>query len=1172
MASLRDTVKEYQEELRDGIAWVAFWKTGRSWNAEDFHLKLGDYLYPEDRSRMEEIKQADPAAVVINGYYSGYLGEDRNLDELTAGVRRHYENGYSNIGEFIEAHDDRLPPELIEEARAAAHAAELPFSEKAYRDGEEPDPYLFDGSMSMEDYERMHRMIEKERSERMEQPILSGYLSNLGKYTEGRPAGEWVSFPTTAEHLKEVFDRIGIDGKNYGELHITEYQSSIAGLAGKLTELESLDELNYLSELLKMQFDDDREKFAAAITYGDHTRDLQDIINLAQNLDCYWLYPSVKTEEDYGHYLIEELDELELPEEAKNYFMYEEYGRDAAINDGGRFIEQGYIYNNRNTFTQWYDGRDVPEEYRVTPQPPVQEKEQADLDASAVQPALAIEQPPVLPIILSSEKPADKMKEITDRLEQGILGIYESDRYADYLRTMSKFHDYSLNNTILIAMQGGNLVKGYKQWEKEFDRHVKPGEKAIKILAPSPFTVKKQVEKIDPNTQKPVFDKDGKPVTEEKEIKIPAFRVVSVFDVSQTEGKELPTLTYELTGNVEQYKDFFAALEKTSPFAMGFEALSGGVKGRCNYEEKRIIINEGMDELQNIKTAIHEIAHATLHDIDKDAPERPDRRTREVQAESVAYAVCQHYGLDTSDYSFGYIAGWSSGKELAELKGSLETIRSTAASLIDTIDGHFAEIQQAQDKEQTTEQAQPEAEAAAPELPKETATIQEKEVQTEPEADTGASSEAPQPPQPEQAAPAAPYYTINEAAAKRAKDANSFSDYKQGSATAEYRHYVDEAVQLAERQKRRVDPMYHEKIDSLLDTYARKLAANMNKGYEIDARVPSILIAGGSNFPTRKKEKQNAARDSNYREWQDIQGLLDKIRSTGMGGISADDPQAVQKLEKKLESLEKSQETMKAVNAYYRKHKTLDGCPHLSPEQLEKLKADMASSWHLGDKPFATWALSNNSAEIRRVKDRIKSLSQQKEIGFVGWEFDGGKVEANTEANRLQIFFEDKPDEATREALKSNGFRWSPKAGAWQRQLTSNAYYAADYVKAIAPLTGEKPTELQRAHIRAQKVAAQEQPAQEQPENYLKAAEQTTEQNYNMIDGQINNTPTAAELEEKAKAGGQISLAEYAEALKAEKKQTEPEKKLSIRAQLKAAKEQTPKKQARQKTQDLERS
>ena len=146
MASLRDTVKDYQKELRDGIAWVAFWKTGRSWNAEYFHLEMGDYLYPEDRSRMEEIKQADPAAVVVNGYYSGYLGEDISLDELTARVRRHYENGYSNIGEFIEAHDDRLPPELIEEARATAHAAGLPFSEKAYRDGEEPDLIYLTGA------------------------------------------------------------------------------------------------------------------------------------------------------------------------------------------------------------------------------------------------------------------------------------------------------------------------------------------------------------------------------------------------------------------------------------------------------------------------------------------------------------------------------------------------------------------------------------------------------------------------------------------------------------------------------------------------------------------------------------------------------------------------------------------------------------------------------------------------------------------------------------------------------------------------------------------------------------------------------------------------------------------------------------------------------------------
>ena len=227
MASLRDTVKDYQDELRDGIAWVAFWKQGRSWNAEYFHLDMDDTLYPEDRSRLEEIKSIDPAAVILNGYYCGHLGEDMSLDELTAGVRYHYENSMNDIDGIIGAHDDRLPPEVIEEARAAAHEAGLPFSEKPYRDGEDFNPYVFDGSMSIEDFELMHRMIEKERSEQMAEPILRGYLSNLGKYTEGRPAGERVTFPTTAEHLKEVLDRIGIDFKHYEEWHFTEFQSTI---------------------------------------------------------------------------------------------------------------------------------------------------------------------------------------------------------------------------------------------------------------------------------------------------------------------------------------------------------------------------------------------------------------------------------------------------------------------------------------------------------------------------------------------------------------------------------------------------------------------------------------------------------------------------------------------------------------------------------------------------------------------------------------------------------------------------------------------------------------------------------------------------------------------------------------------------------------------------------
>lgn len=234
--------------------------------------------------------------------------------------------------------------------------------------------------------------------------------------------------------------------------------------------------------------------------------------------------------------------------------------------------------------------------------------------------------------------------------------------------------------------------------ENNFGRQVVSQAKSIKVLAPSPYKIKKEIDKIDPKTQKPVTDKNGKPVKEETEITVPAFKVVSVFDVSQTEGKELPSIGVdELTGDVEHYADFFKAAELSAPVPVGFEKIAGGSKAYYSQTDKRIAINEGMSELQNIKTLIHETSHAKLHDIDLNAPpekqaDRPDRRTREVQAESIAYAVYQHYGLDTSDYSFSYVAQWSSGRELAELKASLETIRSTASELIKDIDKNFAEL------------------------------------------------------------------------------------------------------------------------------------------------------------------------------------------------------------------------------------------------------------------------------------------------------------------------------------------------------------------------------------------------------------------------------------------------------------------------------------------------
>ena len=320
------------------------------------------------------------------------------------------------------------------------------------------------------------------------------------------------------------------------------------------------------------------------------------------------------------------------------------------------------------------------------------------------------------------------------------------------------------------------------------------------------------------------------------------------------------------------------------------------------------------------------------------------------------------------------------------------------------------------------------------------------------------------------------YYPIDEDAARRAKEMNSFYDYKPGSATAAYRQAVDEAVKIAEHQKTLVDSIHHEKIDHLVDVYAQKLAENINKGNAISARVPSVLIAGPANFPVRKKEKQNRAADANLEEWRNIQGILDKIRSTGKGGISADDPAAVKKLQAKLESLQQAQENMKAVNVYFRKHKTLDGCPLLSTEQIERLKADMARSWRADPKPYESYVLTNNNAAIRQVKARIAGLAQIAETDYKGWQFDGGTVEINRQENRLQIFFDEKPDADTRAMPKSSGFRWAPSQGAWQRQLNDSAVRAAKQLDCLKPVFQDVQVPAREAVQEKNDVTARENP------------------------------------------------------------------------------------------------
>ena len=1508
-------------------------------------------------------------------------------------------------------------------------------------------------------------------------------IQNRTEFEKGNPATVFLSLPATKEELHEAMKALNITADNPQDFFLNGYSTA----EGRRIEIPfdwirngDIDRINFLAARFEEMTTEQLEKLDAVMHSGFKPESLDKLIDHTYNTDFYSYVPGILSYKELGDYFLNDSGKVQMPEEWKAGIDKESFGFNAALHEDGKLTDYGYIARSGTDWKEVYAGQETPEKYRIMGYPEAERTAPVDIAAAN----------PIRPIELTAQKPAEKMKEITDRLEQGIQDLFESDRFKEYLQVMSTFHDYSFNNTLLIAMQkpDATFVAGYTSWQQKYGRQVVSHAKSIKVIAPSPYKVKKEVDKIDPKTQKPVIGKDGKPVKEETEVTVPAFKVVSVFDVSQTEGKELPTIGVdELTGDVAQYADFFKATEQASPAPVGFEKIESGAKGYYSQTEKRIAINDGMSELQNLKTLIHEIAHAKLHDIDLNAPaeekaDRPDRRTREVQAESIAYAVCQHYGLDTSDYSFAYVAKWSSGRELAELKASLKTIRDTAAGLIADIDKNFAE--QTKNKEQTqAQEAQadepaadtPKEEKAAPKEPAKTeaqteqtednfptpdpnaepvvtilwsehsrfhdgetmslseanaligsldeATVSEdgyyktkfridfvidgqpdyyvgrqdlgdgdgtlidhiesyhayyenneqwdnhvlkyggtealeadkaqremllhefvpylklhnnlskmeqtatkaleensgmtatetayhtamkeyvskcramvnsgdyslppvpqlKDFDTElaaykehvkeeiaQEAATAGMTveeyaeggyEAPQAentftiyqlkddvpvdfhfrpleeiqgkglavdpanyektytapltpgttlegifekfnidrpedfkghslsvsdvvvlhqngkdtahytdsigfvdisqnfllenplktaelsteqnanmidgiinntpaadgleaaageqisleqyaetlkqdeaqknagqeqdttsltelqqkaaeiakgyeklsmqeridiiaqsfgctsgkietspctgkwrgtsdifirldngtslpignrrtPQaktakiqnefinsalarynPEiikatkeaaidalrqreikdneiaaqkglkpytllnvefndstdeessghmgwyyvtlavgseihphmetglhhaildgkvsgtltrenyfvagalkesdvdyvfnnvgfsstsslyslpvrdevreraektlaersetqQAAPAKTiYYTINEGAARRANDVNSFYDYKPGSATAEYRQMVDKAVEIGEHQKKRVDPMYHEKIDSLVDTYARKLAENMNSSFSIEARVPSILIAGGSNFPVRKKEKQNAARDRNMEDWNEIQGLLDKIRSTGMGGISADDPQAIQKLEAKLEKLQAAQDTMKAVNAYYRKHKTLDGCPNLSAERIEAMKADMSSQWHIDDKPYPSWALSNNSAEIRRIKGRIAELTKKQETAYAGWEFDGGTVEANREDNRLQIFFEEKPDEKTRETLKENGFRWSPKAGAWQRQLNDNAIYAADRLSCIKPLSGKSPVEIQK--------------------------------------------------------------------------------------------------------------
>ena len=997
-------------------------------------------------------------------------------------------------------------------------------------------------------------------------------IDSRSRFETGAPGGAWLSMPATQEQLHAAMRSVGITADNPQDFFVggfanTEDCPFDVPLA--VIQSGSMDELNYLGKLLEMQRDEDKARFAAAVTLGEYAGNLKDLINLAQNLDCYWLYPTVQSEEDYGYYLIDELDELELPEEAKKYFMYEEYGRDAAINDGGRFTEQGYVYNNKNTFSEWYNGRDIPKEYRIMsyPQPTRLDPEKVEMDAIGTRQAAThtVEPPqpqPVIPINLTAEKPAEKLKEITDRLEQGITELFDSERYKEYLRVMSKFHNYSFNNTLLIAMQkpDASLIAGFTAWKNQFQRNVKKGEKGIKIIAPSPFKIKQEMEKIDPQTQKPVIGRDGKPVTEEKEITIPAYKVVSVFDVSQTEGKELPDIAVDaLTGDVEQYSDFFAALEKTSPVPIGFEKIEGGAHGYYHLEDKRIALDEGMSELQTLKTAIHEIAHAKLHDIDLNAPKdeqqpRVDRRTREVEAESVAYTVCQHYGLDTSDYSFGYVAGWSSGRELAELKSSLETIRSAAADIINNIDGHIAELQK-----------QHEAEKAAPDL----AAVQEQQ------------SEKTDPPLTDLQKKAAAITEKYEALSTQEKIgviAQAFGGtagrIETSPCTGKWRGTSDISIRfdngaslfLGNRltPKAKTAAVQRELVNDTLLRYNPEIVSATKEAalaslMEREAKDNAIAAQKGLKPYTLLNVEFNDGADSQssgYMGWYyvtlAVDGNICSHIETGLNYDIADGKVSADPTREKYfaaGALKDSEVDYVFNNVGFSSASGLYALP-VSDAVLQRAEKTLAERTQAQEPDRDSFSIY-----------QLKRGDETRDLRFEPYDRLTAAGHAVDPANYDLIYSAPLAPGTSLEAIFTRFNIDHPK------DFKGHSLSVSDVV--VLHQNGQDT-----AHY-VDSIGYRQTPEFLQPQNYLKHVEDIVEQNDNNFDGIINNTPqtpTVGELEQKAKAGEPISLIDLANAIHADKERGKEEKP-SIRAQLRAAKEQTAQRKAqRSKTQDLERS
>ena len=692
----------------------------------------------------------------------------------------------------------------------------------------------------------------------------------------------------------------------------------------------------------------------------------------------------------------------------------------------------------------------------------------------------------------------DRMREIVDSIENGIKELFESDKYRKYLATMSRFHRYSVNNTMLIYMQRPDAthVAGFNKWRDQFGRNVLKGEKGIRIIAPTPYKKKVEEIKTDPETNAPVLDADGKAIIEEKEIRIPMFKVVSVFDVSQTYGKPLPQLAADLSGNVQQYEVFMEALRRASPVPMEIKPVARDTDGFFSIKAQSITIRAGMSEVQTVCAAVHEIAHAKLHDYEHMTeladdgetilvPGEKSRNTEEVEAESISYAVCQYYGIETGENSFGYIATWSKGKELKELRASLETINKTASELITDIDRHFAEIckERGIDREDLAAAEQPSVEAQ--EVEKLYMVDNDKYIHVQ-RSDTGID------------------YTIYDAGSAKVLDGGVLDGTEQQLSTAALEvcklHNIGEAAPI------RLAPL--------------ELLKDLREANELPLDAAE-QITGAVAVPTD-------AADTMLPELEQAVPMPDPT-------LTVDDMRSYGYLDSDMLPLSKDRavELLEHDITVYMLYP--DNAEEMVFEAEDIIKHDGMFGITRPD-----WDAVKGHIPPRDVEQR-----------FLNSPTDAMAIYQLRRDAPVELRFANlgslaaPPDPANYEAVYTREVYPDDDTG----RILENFYYIfnderpGDFVGhslSVSDIVALKQDGKVSYHY-CDSMGFQELPAFQKPENYLKAAEMSMEDDYGMIDGIINNgpkQPTVADLEAQVKAGMSISLMDLAEAAHREKKKS----------------------------------